>query len=116
MVVGELPQDQSGHSATSGAQARAPSRQRRAGADAAPAPRLLRSSTPAQIPEDQVRAAASLSRGGRFSEAVALADLPAIDAIVCGSVAVTRDGGRCGKGEGYSDVEYALLRELACRR
>jgi 5-formyltetrahydrofolate cyclo-ligase len=31
---------------------------------------------------------------------------------VCGSVAVTRDGLRCGKGEGYSDLEYAILREL----
>ena len=35
-----------------------------------------------------------------------------MDAIVCGSVAVTRDGRRCGKGEGYSDLEYAILREL----
>jgi 5-formyltetrahydrofolate cyclo-ligase len=25
---------------------------------------------------------------------------------------VTRDGRRCGKGEGYSDLEYAILREL----
>jgi 5-formyltetrahydrofolate cyclo-ligase len=30
----------------------------------------------------------------------------------CGSVAVTRDGRRCGKGEGYSDLEFAILREL----
>jgi 5-formyltetrahydrofolate cyclo-ligase len=35
-----------------------------------------------------------------------------MDAIVCGSVAVTVDGRRCGKGEGYSDLEYAILREL----
>jgi 5-formyltetrahydrofolate cyclo-ligase len=35
-----------------------------------------------------------------------------MDAIVCGSVAVTRDGRRCGKGEGYSDLEYAILGEL----
>ena len=35
-----------------------------------------------------------------------------LDAIVCGSVAVTRDGRRCGKGEGYSDLEFAILREL----
>ncbi|MBV9685812.1 MAG: 5-formyltetrahydrofolate cyclo-ligase, partial [Alphaproteobacteria bacterium] len=32
--------------------------------------------------------------------------------IVCGSVAVTRDGRRCGKGEGYSDLEFVILREL----
>ena len=50
--------------------------------------------------------------GDRWSEEVALADMPALDAIVCGSVAVTRDGRRCGKGEGYSDLEFAILREL----
>jgi hypothetical protein len=38
--------------------------------------------------------------------------MPGLDAIVCGSVAVTRDGRRCGKGEGYSDLEFAILREL----
>ena len=31
---------------------------------------------------------------------------------MCGSVAVTRDGRRSGKGEGYWDLEYAILREL----
>ena len=29
-----------------------------------------------------------------------------------GSVAVTRGGRRLGKGHGYADLEYALLREL----
>ena len=53
-----------------------------------------------------------MSRGDRWSEDVALAEVPGLDAIVCGSVAVTRDGQRCGKGEGYSDLEFAILREL----
>ena len=35
-----------------------------------------------------------------------------LDAILCASVAVTRGGRRCGKGEGYSDLEFAILREL----
>jgi hypothetical protein len=35
--------------------------------------------------------------------------MPTLDAIVCGSVAVTRDGRR--RGEGYSDLEFAILRE-----
>jgi 5-formyltetrahydrofolate cyclo-ligase len=80
-----------------------------------PTPRLrggFKKLDPARIPEDQIGAAVSLSRGDRFAQAVPLAELPAIDAIVCGSVAVTRDGRRCGKGEGYSDLEYAILREL----
>ncbi|WP_336362726.1 5-formyltetrahydrofolate cyclo-ligase [Halalkalicoccus salilacus] len=39
-------------------------------------------------------------------------EMPAIDLIVSGSVAVTEDGARIGKGEGYSDLEFAVLREL----
>jgi 5-formyltetrahydrofolate cyclo-ligase len=67
---------------------------------------------PRHIPPDKIDKAASLSRGDRWSEEVALADMPRLDAIVCGSVAVTRDGRRSGKGEGYSDLEFAILREL----
>jgi len=32
--------------------------------------------------------------------------------VLSGSVAVTEDGARVGKGEGFSDLEYAVLREL----
>ena len=39
-------------------------------------------------------------------------DLPVIDCILSGSVAVATDGTRIGKGEGFSDLEYAVLREL----
>jgi 5-formyltetrahydrofolate cyclo-ligase len=34
-----------------------------------------------------------------------------VDLIVCGTVAVNRDGVRIGKGGGYSDLELALLTE-----
>src|SRR6516225_2302569 len=47
---------------------------------------------PRRIPPVKIQEAAGLSRGD-------LADMPRLDAIVCGSVAVTRDGRRCGKGE-----------------
>ena len=67
---------------------------------------------PKKIPADRIREAASLSRGRAWAEPVPLAKLPRMDWIVAGSVAVTRDGRRCGKGEGYSDLEYAILREL----
>jgi 5-formyltetrahydrofolate cyclo-ligase len=80
-----------------------------------PTPRLrggFKKLDPRRIPPDKIDEAASLSRGDRWSEEVALADMPSLDAIVCGSVAVTRDGRRCGKGEGYSDLEFAILREL----
>lgn len=38
-------------------------------------------------------------------------DVEDIGLIVVGSVAVTVAGARIGKGEGYSDLEYALLRD-----
>jgi len=34
-----------------------------------------------------------------------------VDLVVCGSVAVNRDGVRIGKGAGYSDIEVAILCE-----
>ncbi len=41
-----------------------------------------------------------------------LRELGGIDLIVTGSVAVDRQGHRIGKGEGYAELEYAILREL----
>jgi 5-formyltetrahydrofolate cyclo-ligase len=35
-----------------------------------------------------------------------------VDLILCGTVAVRRDGARIGKGGGYSDLEYAIALEL----
>lgn len=35
-----------------------------------------------------------------------------VDLVLVGSVAVTEDGARVGKGEGFSDLEYAVLSEL----
>jgi 5-formyltetrahydrofolate cyclo-ligase len=81
-----------------------------------PTPRLrggFKKLDPRRIPPDKIQEATSLSRGDRWSEEIALANMPCLDAIVCGSVAVTRDGRRYGKGEGYSDLEFAILRELS---
>ncbi|ABM79916.1 5-formyltetrahydrofolate cyclo-ligase [Hyperthermus butylicus] len=41
-----------------------------------------------------------------------LRSLGGIDFIVTGSVAVDRYGHRVGKGEGYAELEYAIMREL----
>lgn len=67
---------------------------------------------PAKIAPEDYRSAATLSKCKPFAEAVALEDLPQVDLIVCGSVAVTATGKRCGKGHGYADLEYGILREL----
>ncbi|MEQ4721605.1 5-formyltetrahydrofolate cyclo-ligase [Nonomuraea sp. B19D2] len=42
---------------------------------------------------------------------VGIEDMRQIDLVVCGTVAVNRQGVRLGKGAGYSDIEVALLIE-----
>jgi 5-formyltetrahydrofolate cyclo-ligase len=57
------------------------------------------------------RVASSIKGASRYGRPVSLAEIPKIDLIVCGSVAVNRRGARVGKGGGYSDLEFALLTE-----
>lgn len=54
------------------------------------------------------RAAASIKGSSQHGLPVGLNELPHIDLIVCGTVAVNRDGVRIGKGGGYSDLEFAI--------
>jgi len=67
---------------------------------------------PHGIPEACYGEAASRATMARWAVPVALDRLPQFDAIVTGCVAVTAAGKRAGKGAGYSDLEYAILREL----
>ncbi len=67
---------------------------------------------PERIPPARYREAATRSSMQAWSRPVALDELPQLDAIVTGCVAVTPGGKRAGKGAGYSDIEYAILREL----
>ncbi|MGN9912676.1 5-formyltetrahydrofolate cyclo-ligase [Phytohabitans sp. LJ34] len=59
-----------------------------------------------QIPLDQ---AAIPQAAARAAPKVHVDEMPHIDLIICGSVAVNPDGTRIGKGAGYSDIEVALL-------
>lgn len=80
-----------------------------------PTPRLrggFKRLDPARIPYEELAAAGSISGAQIWGIDVALADMPQLDAIVTGCVAVTAGGRRAGKGEGFSDIEYAILREL----
>lgn len=80
-----------------------------------PTPRLaggFQLLNPARIAPDSAFKAAARANWPAFATDVALADLPQMDAIVTGCVAVTRNGHRAGKGAGYSDIEFAILREL----
>lgn len=71
---------------------------------------------PAEIPEDKYRDASMLSKWDAWKEDVALDDLPQLDLVVTGCVAVTESGKRAGKGEGYSDIEFGILEELGHER
>ena len=55
--------------------------------------------------------ASSIKGAAKFGRPVSLKEVGKIDLIVCGSVAVNREGARVGKGGGYSDLEFALLTE-----
>ena len=48
----------------------------------------------------------------QHGEPIAFEDMPALDFCVVGCVAVTRRGGRTGKGAGFADLEQGIFREL----
>jgi 5-formyltetrahydrofolate cyclo-ligase len=67
---------------------------------------------PTEIPPAEIDDATTVSGISEYGTPTAPEDLPHVDLIVAGSVGVTTDGARIGKGEGYSDLEWAVLREL----
>ncbi|WP_017343414.1 5-formyltetrahydrofolate cyclo-ligase [Halorubrum sp. T3] len=67
---------------------------------------------PAEIPPDEIDDATTVSGISEYGTPTAPEAVAHVDLIVAGSVGVTTDGARIGKGEGYSDLEWAVLREL----
>jgi 5-formyltetrahydrofolate cyclo-ligase len=65
---------------------------------------------PAEI--DDIDHATTIGGSSELGVQVGPEAMAPIDLIVSGSVAVTEDGARVGKGEGYSDLEFAVLSEL----
>lgn len=65
---------------------------------------------PAEL--DDTDAAATIGGSSEAGVQVAPEEMEAIDLIVSGSVAVNHQGARVGKGEGYSDLEFAILRNF----
>lgn len=62
-------------------------------------------------PKDALKAS-TITGAFQYGRALDIGNSIKIDAIVLGSVAVSRSGARLGKGEGYAEIEYAILREL----
>ena len=65
---------------------------------------------PAEL--DDIEAAPAVSNVADHARQVGPEAVGEIDLVISGSVGVTTDGARIGKGEGYSDLEYAVLSEL----
>jgi 5-formyltetrahydrofolate cyclo-ligase len=79
-------------------------------------PRLAGEAPFLQLDRDSLpvapRQAASIKGASRYGRLVSLDQLEPVDVAVVGCVAVATDGGRLGKGGGFSDLEYALASEL----
>jgi 5-formyltetrahydrofolate cyclo-ligase len=60
--------------------------------------------------------AAAKEGAAKVGRKVAATELPSVDLVVCGSVAVNREGARIGKGGGFSDLEVAFLVEAGVIR
>jgi len=70
---------------------------------------------PGSVPGASVEFAASLDGAERFGahyDLAAIQSLGQLDFLVTGASAVNRDGIRFGKGHGYFDLEWAILRDL----
>jgi 5-formyltetrahydrofolate cyclo-ligase len=70
--------------------------------------RAFRRLDPATV--DDVDDATTISGIEEYGEPVGPDGMEPLDLIVSGSVAVSESGARVGKGEGYSDLEFAVLR------
>jgi 5-formyltetrahydrofolate cyclo-ligase len=66
---------------------------------------------PAKLTKKQLREAATIKGALRHGRVIDLEQVPRLDLILSGSVAVNLSGERIGKGGGFSDLEYALLAE-----
>jgi len=67
---------------------------------------------PKIISKQAMGEAATIRGAFKYGKPADIGKIPKIDLIVAGSVAVSPDGARIGKGGGYSEIEYGILREL----
>jgi len=65
---------------------------------------------PSKIPQNRIFEASTIRGAFKHGRLVKPSEVK-VDLFVAGSVAVSLDGGRLGKGTGYSDQEYAILKE-----
>jgi 5-formyltetrahydrofolate cyclo-ligase len=64
---------------------------------------------PNTIPQDSISRASTIRGAFKHGRFIAPSEVK-VELFVAGSVAVSPEGGRLGKGTGYSDQEYAILK------
>src|SRR5258707_3672697 len=74
-----------------------------------PDPHPFRVLEPKRLSKSAIKEAATIKGALKHGRVVALDDLPEIDFVLTGSVAVNLSGARIGKGGGYNDLEYGIL-------
>ena len=67
---------------------------------------------PREIPLSRIKYASTIRGAFTYGRLISPENLPHIDLVVTGSVAVDICGRRLGKGEGYSEIEWGILSEF----
>ncbi len=80
---------------------------------ATPKPFYLLDPAALSVPAEPAATSGGAASGART---IGVDEMRPVDLIVCGSVVVSREGVRVGKGAGYSDIEVALLTEAGLIR
>jgi 5-formyltetrahydrofolate cyclo-ligase len=66
---------------------------------------------PSSLSEEELREAATIKGALKHGKVIDLDEVPELDLVLTGSVAVNLKAARLGKGGGFSDLEYGLLTE-----
>jgi 5-formyltetrahydrofolate cyclo-ligase len=67
---------------------------------------------PKRLSEEEIREAATIKGALKHGKVLDLDQVPELDLVLTGSVAVNLKGARLGKGGGFSDLEYGLMIEM----
>ncbi len=62
--------------------------------------------------QDQAKEASSIKGAQKYGKPASINNIPQIDFVVSGAVALSKQGDRLGKGHGYGELEYGICRNL----
>ncbi len=66
---------------------------------------------PRKVPKEEYAFASTIKGSFKWGSPISPEDMPKVNLVVIGSVAVNRYGDRLGKSEGYSEIEWAIVKE-----